>query len=179
MFPFIFTTLLGSVALAGKVTKSMNQISDAAIDAIDTNDEFDTKDKYNRSTEDQIAIFQRNLANIRFLCNIKTEDFANIVKTTRQSISHLDTGKVKMSPMQCIAWTSIIEKIANRRKNDVVLQKVVRLFLYDLDRYSDEEIEKYEEVLDSLVSAKKAKLDRKTMKLIAASLPPLPKSENR
>ena len=64
---------------------------------------------------------------------------------------------------------SDMESTDARQRN--YLLRALRVFSDDLVFYSDEELEKYEKILDQLVRAKKAGLDEDIIETIAQNLP--------
>ena len=129
------------------------------------------KYKYNRSKEELVTILQRNLANIRIIAGLNADYYAKSMQVTKQSISNLETGRVKMSTQLGVAWTTVIQILANSFPNNLPLQKVCNLLLYKLDDYSDEEISKFEEIISKIAKAKKAGVDDETLELLASFLP--------
>ena len=139
---------------------------EAITDVKDTN-----KFKYNRPKEELVAILQRNLANIRIIAGLNADYYAKNMDVTRQAISQIENGKVKMSKQSGLAWTSVVQIMANQFPDNLPLQKVCNLLLYGLNDYSNEELKEYEETIDRIVKAKKAGLDDKTLELLASNLP--------
>ena len=129
------------------------------------------KYKYNRSKEELVDILQRNLANIRIIAGLNADYYAKNMEVTRQTISQIENGKVKMSKQSGLAWTYVVQIMANLLPDNLPLQKVCNLLLYGLNDYSDEELKEFEETIDRIVKAKKAGLDDKTLELLASNLP--------
>ena len=129
------------------------------------------KYKYNRSKEELVTILQRNLANIRIIAGLNADYYAKNMDVTRQAISQIENGKVKMSKQSGFAWTTVVQIMANRFPDNLPLQKVCNLILYGLNDYSNEELKEFEETIDRIVKAKKAGLDDKTLELLASNLP--------
>ena len=129
------------------------------------------KPKYDRSMEELAAILQRNLANVRIIAGENAESYAKSVNVTKQVISNLETGRVKMSTQLGVTWTIGIQILANSKPNNIPLQKVCNLLLYKLNDYSDEEVKKFEEVIAKIAKAKKAGVDNETLDLLASLLP--------
>ena len=75
------------------------------------------------------------------------------------------------SARKSVAWTTVIQILANSFPNNLPLQKVCNLLLYKLDDYSDEEISKFEEIISKIAKAKKAGVDDETLELLASFLP--------
>ena len=129
------------------------------------------KHKYNRSMEELAAILQRNLANVRIIAGLNADYYAKSMQVTKQAISNLETGRIKMNTQLGVAWTTVIQILANSFPNNLPLQKVCNLLLYKLDDYSDEEIKKFEEIISKIAKAKKAGVDDETLELLASFLP--------
>lgn len=127
--------------------------------------------KYNRSMEELASILQRNLANVRIIAGFNADYYAKNMSVTKQVISNLETGKVKMSTQSGVAWTVVVKILANSLPNNIPLQKTCNLLLYGLNDYSDEEINKFEEVISKIAKAKKAGVDDETLELLASFLP--------
>ena len=127
--------------------------------------------KYNRPKEELVDILQRNLANIRIIAGLNADYYAKNMEVTRQTISQIENGKVKMSKQSGLAWTYVVQIMANLLPDNLPLQKVCNLLLYGLNDYSDEELKEFEETIDRIVKAKKAGLDDKTLELLASNLP--------
>ena len=125
-------------------------------------DEEANKYKYKRSNKELVAILQRNLANIRIIAGLNADYYAK---------SQIENGKVKMSKQSGLAWTTVVQIMANQFPDNLPLQKVCNLLLYGLNDYSNEELKEYEETIDRIVKAKKAGLDDKTLELLASNLP--------
>ena len=70
-----------------------------------------------------------------------------------------------------IAWSMMIKAIADKFVYNIPLKKTCNLLLYKLDDYSDEEINKFEEVISKIAKAKKAGVDDETLELLASFLP--------
>lgn len=130
--------------------------------------------RYDRSTEELAAILQRNLANIRIIAGYSAEFFANHMQITKQAISHLENGRVKMNFSMFMAWSYIIQLIASRRRDNKPFQRISYLFLYKLNDYSDEEVWRFEKIIDKMAKAKRMGVDDETLELIAANLPKMP-----
>lgn len=140
-------------------------------DKVLNDDKTTYEPKYNRSMEELSAILQRNLANVRIIAGLNADYYAKSMQVTKQSISNLETGRVKMSTQLGVAWTTVIQILANSFPNNLPLQKVCNLLLYKLDDYSDEEISKFEEIISKIAKAKKAGVDDETLELLASFLP--------
>lgn len=170
MLPLMFLGITAAVAsTAATIAKYGTEDSDdnvASKNAKEAN-EF----KYNRSMEELSAILQRNLANIRIIAGLNADYYAKSMQITKQAISHLETGRVKMSNQWGVAWTTVVQMMAKNFPNNLPLQKVCNLLLYGLNDYSDEEIKEYEETIERIAKAKKAGLDDKTLDLLASLLP--------
>ena len=134
-------------------------------------DEEANKYKYKRSNKELVAILQRNLANIRIIAGLNADYYAKNMEVSRQAISQIENGKVKMSKQSGLAWTTVVQIMANQFPDNLPLQKVCNLLLYGLNDYSNEELKEYEETIDRIVKAKKAGLDDKTLELLASNLP--------
>ena len=139
--------------------------------ALNDDDDKIYKHKYNRSMEELAAILQRNLANVRIIAGLNADYYAKNMEVTRQAISQIENGKVKMSKQSGLAWTTVVQIMANQFPDNLPLQKVCNLLLYGLNDYSDEELKEFEETIDRIVKAKKAGLDDKTLELLASNLP--------
>lgn len=132
-------------------------------------------EKYFRERPEILKIFQRNLTNLRSLSGLSVEKVGEMLDLTRQAVWSLENGKTNLTSTQYIAWHSIlklmsvIECIDARQRN--YLLRALSVFSDDLEFYSDEELEKYEKILDQLVRAKKAGLDEDIMETIAQNLP--------
>ena len=140
-------------------------------DKVLNDDKTTYEPKYNRSMEELSAILQRNLANVRIIAGLNADYYAKSMQVTKQAISNLETGRVKMSTQLGVAWTTVIQILANSFPNNLPLQKVCNLLLYKLDDYSDEEISKFEEIISKIAKAKKAGVDDETLELLASFLP--------
>ena len=139
--------------------------------ALNDDDDKIYKHKYNRSMEELAAILQRNLANVRIIAGLNADYYAKSMQVTKQAISNLETGRVKMSTQLGVAWTTVIQILAHGFPNNIPLQKTCNLLLYKLDDYSDEEISKFEEIISKIAKAKKAGVDDETLELLASFLP--------
>ena len=168
--------LLGAVAFmpalaAGAKEAPKERAEDLKDSAVSQNYTEAHKFKYNRSMEELSAILQRNLANIRIIAGLNADSYAKSMQLTKQAISHLETGRVKMSNQWGVAWTTIVQMIAKNFPDNIPLQKVCDLLLYGLNDYSNEEIKEYEATIERIAKAKKAGLDDKTLELLASLLP--------
>ena len=139
---------------------------------IDIDKHTETEEKKHKKSMDELtAILQRNLANIRIIAGLNSEIYANYLQVTRQAVSHIETGKVKLNVATGIAWSMMIKAIADKFVYNIPLKKTCNLLLYKLDDYSDEEINKFEEVISKIAKAKKAGVDDETLELLASFLP--------
>lgn len=139
---------------------------------IDIDKHTETEEKKHKKSMDELtAILQRNLANIRIIAGLNSEIYANYLQVTRQAVSHIETGKVKLNVATGIAWSMMIKSIADEFVYNIPLKKTCNLLLYKLDDYSDEEINKFEEVISKIAKAKKAGVDDETLELLASFLP--------
>ena len=167
------TATTAALTTAAAVTAPLTVLGAGAllIDKALNDDDKIYKHKYNRSMEELAAILQRNLANVRIIAGLNADYYAKSMQVTKQAISNLETGRVKMSTQLGVAWTTVIQILANSFPNNLPLQKVCNLLLYKLDDYSDEEINKFEEVISKIAKAKKAGVDDETLELLASFLP--------
>ena len=151
-------------SVTNSVAKTFKQID------VDKYAETEEK-KYKKSMDELAAILQRNLANIRIIAGLNSEIYANYLQVTRQAVSHIETGKVKLNVATGIAWSMMIKSIADEFVYNIPLQKTCNLLLYGLNDYSDEEISKFEEIISKIAKAKKAGVDDETLELLASFLP--------
>ena len=163
------TAATAALATAAAVTAPLTVLVDKALD--DDDDDKIYKHKYNRPMEELAAILQRNLANVRIIAGLNADYYAKSMQVTKQAISNLETGRIKMNTQLGVAWTTVIQILANSFPNNLPLQKVCNLLLYKLDDYSDEEIKKFEEIISKIAKAKKAGVDDETLELLASFLP--------
>lgn len=170
------TAATAALATAAAVTAPLTVLVDKAldddlVDKVLNDDDKIYKHKYNRSMEELAAILQRNLANVRIIAGLNADYYAKSMQVTKQAISNLETGRIKMNTQLGVAWTTVIQILANSFPNNLPLQKVCNLLLYKLDDYSDEEIKKFEEIISKIAKAKKAGVDDETLELLASFLP--------
>lgn len=167
------TTATATAAAATAATAPLTVLGAGAllVDKALNDDDKIYKHKYNRSMEELAAILQRNLANVRIIAGLNADYYAKSMQVTKQAISNLETGRVKMSTQLGVAWTTVIQILAHGFPNNIPLQKTCNLLLYKLDDYSDEEISKFEEIISKIAKAKKAGVDDETLELLASFLP--------
>ena len=100
-------------------------------------------------TESKIRRFQENLAPIRKIAGWKAEELGDMIGVTKQTISNLETGNSKMSPMQYLAIRRLLDEKMKDDPENVVLPKVLELLLD-----SDEPLEgKYYDALKESITA--------------------------
>ena len=95
----------------------------------------------NNKQDMQIKIqrLQKNLYSIRKIAGWKAKDLANRLGVTKQTISNLETGKVKMTQVQYIAIRAVFEYEIASNPNNVVLAKVISILLDDETNQDEEE----------------------------------------
>lgn len=132
-------------------------------------------EKHFRERPEVLKIFQRNLSNLRSLSGLTVEKVGEMLDLTRQAVWSLENGKTKLTSTQYIAWHSIFQLKSVAESTDArqrnYLLRALRAVSDDLEFYSDEELGKYEKILDQLVRAKKAGLGEDIMETIAQNLP--------
>ena len=80
-------------------------------------------------SESKIRRFQENLAPIRKIAGWKAEELGDRIGVTKQTISNLETGNSKMSPMQYLAIRRLLDEKMKDDPENVVLPKVLQLLL--------------------------------------------------
>lgn len=132
-------------------------------------------EKHFRETPEVLKIFRRNLSNLRSLSGLTVEEMGEMLGLTRQAVWSLENGKTNLTATQYVAWYSILQLKSVAESTDArqrnYLLRALRVVSDDLEFYSDEELEKYEKILDQLVRAKKAGLGDDIMETIAQNLP--------
>lgn len=125
--------------------------------------------------EEKIKLFQRNLANLRILGDIKAESVADFLHVSRQAIWNLENGKSAMNATQYAAWLCIFLINSQPLGADSLMYKAVHLLGVDIDKYTNDEIAQAEKVIDQLARAKKAGMESDIIESLASKLPELKK----
>lgn len=83
----------------------------------------------------EIQIMQDNLCDLRKIAGWTAEALASKLGITKQTISNIETQKVKMSRVQYIAIRAVFECEIYVRRENTVLRKVLGLLFSDVEYY--------------------------------------------
>lgn len=99
----------------------------------------------------EIQIMQDNLCDLRKIAGWTAETLAVKLGITKQTISNLETQKVKMSRVQYIAIRAVFECEIYVRRENTVLRKVIEL-LFSNDEYYLSHQEEVRNVMTAIAS---------------------------
>lgn len=100
-----------------------------------------------------IIVMQNCLSVLRKINGWTTENLGTRIGVTKQTISNLENWKVTMTKTQYIALRSVFEYEINCIKDNMTLQRIMRILFYSDVKYSKETMNKITEALDNLAAA--------------------------
>lgn len=103
--------------------------------------------------KEPINVMQNSLSVLRKIAGWTTEDLGLRIGVTKQTISNLENWKVNMTKTQYIALRSVFEYEINCVKDNMTLQRIMRILFYSEVNYSKETMIKITEALDNLAAA--------------------------
>lgn len=106
----------------------------------------------------QIAIMQDNLCDLRKIAGWTAETLAGKLGITKQTISNLENGKVKLSRIQYIAIRSVFECEVASNPSNTTLRKVLRVLFQSMVPIYDEKKEQIRTAMLSIASISAAGL---------------------
>ena len=97
--------------------------------------------------EQQIKRLQENLHSIRKIAGWTAEVLGNRIGVTKQTISNIENGKVRLTQTQYIAIRSILDYEVKTNQENTVLPQVITLLLDSNDKEENEDIKKAVETI--------------------------------
>lgn len=99
--------------------------------------------------EKQIIRLQENLLSIRKIAGWTAEELGDRIGVTKQTISNLENGKVRLTQTQYIAIRSVLDYEIQTNKENTVLPQVISILL-DSDNIDDKGNEKETEIKEAI-----------------------------
>lgn len=120
----------------------------------------------NEEKQKNVIKMQNNLATIRKIAGWTTEDLANKIGVTKQTIWNIENHKTDLTYANYCALKETIEEEMQNNKENTLLKGVVDVLLYKSDP-DDEKYEEKEKLISTLAAAKSdGKTDEEIIEIV-------------